>query len=177
MSFSNLRTNNQIYILHKDNTPYLESGNVLSVTAPMPTMGNFGQPTVFTVDVTVKTGEQTITYSKLPSGAEVADWGGNGNLVVACSREAMNNELQSMKQKSVDVIASVDYHKQVIDVCDKIMQQLNPEYAEKVQQQEELSNLKGQVAMMSQNMSELMKMNKELMEQLKGEKPGRVKKD
>ena len=154
--FSNLRANNQVYVLHKDGTPYLEVGNVISVSAPMPAIGQFGQPMSYTVDVTIKAGDQTVTYSKLPSNAEIADWGGNGNLVVAANRDAMNSELQAMKQRSVEVLASVDYHKGVIDVVDKILQQVNPEYAEKVALQAELTSLK----------AELMQLRSEL----KGEK-------
>lgn len=34
--FSNLRTNSQIYILHRDATPYVEIGQVVSVSQPRP---------------------------------------------------------------------------------------------------------------------------------------------
>lgn len=143
--FSNLRANNQVYILHKETTPYLEVGNVISVSAPMPMLGQYGQALNYSVDITVRVGDNTVNYSKLPCNAEIADWGGNGNLVVAASREAMNNELNSMRQKSVDIINSLDYHKNVIDVVEKILQQLNPEYAEKVSLQAELSSLKAEL--------------------------------
>lgn len=34
--FSNLRANSQIYILHKDASPYVEIGSVVSVSQPQP---------------------------------------------------------------------------------------------------------------------------------------------
>ena len=34
--FSNLRTNSQLYILHRDTTPYIEIGQVVSVSQPRP---------------------------------------------------------------------------------------------------------------------------------------------
>lgn len=34
--FQSLRTNNQLYILHKDANPYIEYGPVVSVSAPKP---------------------------------------------------------------------------------------------------------------------------------------------
>lgn len=43
---------------------------------------------------------------------------------------------------------------------------LNPEFAEKQRQEQEISSLKGQMAEMSKNMSDLMDLNKRLMEQL-----------
>lgn len=47
-----------------------------------------------------------------------------------------------------------------------IMPLLNPEFAEKQRQEQEISSLKGQMAEMSKNMSDLMELNKRLMEQL-----------
>lgn len=88
--FSSLRANNQVYILHKSDPIHVDIATVLSVSTAMPTLGGFPQQPTYVVDVTVKVGDSTITYSKLPSNADVADWGNNGNLVVACSREAIN---------------------------------------------------------------------------------------
>ena len=62
---------------------------------------------------------------------DIADFGQNGNIVVSCSRDAMNNEVASMKQKSIDIINSMDFHNSVIAGCDKMLTLLNPEFAEK----------------------------------------------
>ena len=43
---------------------------------------------------------------------------------------------------------------------------LNPEFAEKQRQEQEIASLKGQMSEMSKNMADLMEMNKRLMEQL-----------
>ena len=148
MLFSQLRLNSPIYILHKDATPYVECGQVTNVTAPMPQIGtlpNIGQPIQYTVDVTVKIGDQVSLYQKLPASGDVADFASNGNVFLSCTREGVNSEVQAMRQRSADVIASVDYHQGVIAVCDKIIQQLNPEMVEKAQQQQEISELKSQI--------------------------------
>lgn len=57
----------------------------------------------------------------------------------------MNEEVQAMRQRSADVIASVDYHKGVMEVCDRMLQQLNPDAALKAQQQAEISDLKKKI--------------------------------
>ena len=168
--FSNLRTNAQIYILHKDATPYIEVGQVMNVTAPLPQLTQVGQPLAYTVDITVKVGEQTLNYQRLPANAEIADFAGNGNVFVSCTREGINAEVQAMRQRSFDIVSSVEYHQGVIAVCDKIIQQLNPEIAERATQQAEITLLKTQMKDMSQNISLLMEQNRELIEQLKGEK-------
>lgn len=125
---------------------------------------------MYTVDVTARIGDQNITYQKLPANLDIADFAGNGNVVIASQRSAMNAELQSMRQRSVDIVKSVDYHNGLIQTIDKIVQDLNPEEAQKQAQQEEINSLKNQMSQMSQNMAEMMKMNKELMEQLKAER-------
>ena len=53
------------------------------------------------------------------------------DIVVADSREAMNSEVLSQKQKSTDVINSKGFHEKLIECYDKILLELNPEYAEK----------------------------------------------
>ena len=84
-----------------------------------------------------------------------------GNVTIASSRDAMNAEVSAMKQKSVDILSSVDYHKGVIEGCDKLLLQLNPEFAEKQRQQEEITLLKSQMGDLARNMNALMEMMKQ----------------
>lgn len=165
--FSNLRTGSQVYILHKDATPYIEVGQVVSVSQPIPRYqaNNFMAPQELVVDVVVNVNGNNITLQKLPASLDVADQGtSNGSLFISTSRESMNTEIVSLKQKSQDIINSVDYHKKVIQDCEVLLQRLNPEFAEQKQQKQEIDNLKTQMAEMMNDM-------KELMSQLKKETP------
>lgn len=168
--FGQLRINNPLFVLNKQGSPSLEIGTVVSVTAPMPQLSSIGQPTMYTVDVTARINDQNITYQKLPANTDVADFAGNGNVVIACSRESMNSELQAMRQRSVDVVKSVDYHNGMIQAIDKIIQDLNPEEAEKIALQEEVKDLKGQMLQMSQSVNALLEQNRQLMEQIKNDR-------
>ena len=162
--FQSLRPSNQFYILHKDAVPYLEVGSVVSVSTPMPKFQfpqTFGQPQEMVVDVVVRVNDNNVTFQKLPANQEIADFGNNGAIVVATSKEAMNAELSSLRQKSIDIINSVNFHKSVIDGCDKTLRELNPEYAQKQQQQEEINTLKQGMEEMRQNMASLMKMQQD----------------
>lgn len=165
--FSNLRPNSQLYILHKDATPYIEIGQVVSVSQPIPRYqtNNFMAPQELVVDVVVNVNGNNITLQKLPANLDVADQGSiNGSLFISTSKESMNNEVTSLKQKSQEIINSIDYHKKVIQDCELLLQRLNPEFAEQKQQKQEIDNLKAQV-------SEMMNGMKELMAQLKKETP------
>lgn len=165
--FSNLRPSSQLYILHKDSTPYIEVGQVVSVSQPMPRYqtNNFMAPQELVVDVVVSINGNNITLQKLPANLDVADQGStNGSLFISTSRESMNTEITSLRQKSQDIINSIDYHKKIVQDCEVLLQRLNPEFAEQKQQKQEIDNLKAQ-------MSEMMNGMKELMAQIKKETP------
>lgn len=168
--FQNLRTNSQIYILHKDSNPRVETGIVASVSAPVPKFPvppGFNPMQEMVVDVVARVNGQDITYQKLPANTDIADFGNNGQIILASSRDAMNAEIASMKQKSLDIINSIEYHKNVVTNCDQILHNLNPEYAEKQKQQEEINILRVQMNEITKTMSDLMDMNKQLLTQLK----------
>ena len=163
--FSNLRTNSQIYVLHRDAEPYIEIGQVVSVSQPRPRYqtSNFMSPQETVVDVVISVNGNNITLQSLPANLAVADQGTlNGSLFITTSRDAMNVEVNSMRQKSLDIINSVDRHKKIIQDCEVLLQRLNPEFAEQKQQKQEIDMLKTQV-------SEMMNGMKELMAQLKKE--------
>lgn len=158
MAFQNLRPNGQVYILHKEGKPYIDKATVISVSMPTPKYPipqQFGQAPEMVVDLVVKVGEQNITYQKLPANQDIADFGPTGMQVISTSRDAMNAEVMSMKQKSIDHINSVGFHQDLIAGCDIILQTLNPEYAEKQQQQAEINGLKEQMQVMAKSMTDL----------------------
>ena len=166
--FQSLRVNSQFFILHKGNKPYIETGTVMSVSQPVP---KFTMPQPFhqqdmVVDIVVNINGQNSTYQRLPANQDIADFGNNNSIVVAANRDAMNAEVASLRQKSLDIINSKDYHSELVTYYDGILQDLNPEYAEKQRQQNEIDTLKSQMMSMSKDMSELINMNKELMAKL-----------
>ena len=163
--FSNLRTNSQIYILHRDATPYVEIGQVVSVSQPQPSyqVNNFMAPQELVVDIVVNINGNNVTLQKLPANLDIADQGtAEAGVVITTSREAMNSEVDSLRQKSISILNSIDYHKKRVQDCELLLQRLNPEFAEQKQQKQEIDMLKSQ-------MSEMMAGMKDLMAQLKKE--------
>lgn len=156
--FSNLRTNSQIYILHRDTTPYIEIGQVVSVSQIRPKyQNNYLSPQEQVVDIVVSINGSNTTLQGLPANLDVADQGTlNGSLFISTSRDAMNSEINSMRQKSLDILNSVEQHKKTIQDCEVLLQRLNPEFAEQKQQKQEIDVLKTQMAEMMNGMKELM---------------------
>lgn len=159
--FQTLRVNSPIYILHKEGTPYVETGAVVSVSNPIPKfpipnnpMQPFGSAEMV-VDVVANVNGQQMTFQKLSANKDIEDSTIN-KLTIASNRDAMNAEVSALKQRSIDHINSVEYHQNVIVGCDKILESLNPEFGEKVRRDKEIADLRGQVAEMSNAFRELM---------------------
>lgn len=166
--FQSLRQNSQIYIFHKGNTPFLELGQVVNISLPKPKYPinqAFGQPQEMVVDLVVKIKDVIVNYNGLPAQLDIADSYSNGeSIVISDNKEAMNSEILNYKQKSLDAINSVDTHKGIIVGCDNILNTLNPEYAEKKQQQDEMITLKNQITEMTSSLAALTQMVGQLTE-------------
>lgn len=160
--FQNLRPNSTLYILHRNGAnPSLEYGQVVSVspmrTVYKPSNAGYPQPTMV-VDVVVNIGGQNVNLQELPANQDIADDTRTGMLVSA-SRDEMNAEVITMKQKSEEVLRSVEYHKNFLAACEQMLSVLNPEIAAKQQQDKELADIKEQLA-------RVLAMNENLMKRL-----------
>ena len=154
MAFQNLRNNHQIYILHKDAVPTLEIGKVTNVSVPVPKYGNTSMYNDLVLDITVDVEGKSTNFQKLPANGEIADFG--NNIVVATNKNAMNSEIVSMKQRSLDIINSVEQHQSIINGCDEILQILNPEIAEKQRQEQENKQLREEINSLKQMFQEFL---------------------
>lgn len=154
MAFQNLRNNHQIYILHKDVIPTLEIGKITNVSVPIPKYGNTSMYNDLVLDITADVNGKSTNFQKLPANSEIADFG--NSLVVATNKDAMNSEVMSMKQRSLDILNSIEQHQSIIQGCDEILQVLNPEIAEKQKQEQENKALREEINSLKEMFSEFM---------------------
>ena len=172
--FQSLRQNSPIYIFHKIDNPYLEIGTISTISLPKPKYAvpaTFNNTQEMCVDIVVKINNNVVNYNNLPATLDIADSTSNGdNIVIASSKEAMNAEIISLKQKSIDELNRKEYNENIVRNCDKILADLNPEFAEKQAQKAEIDSLKLQMQEMSKNMQSLIELNKQLMKQTSNNK-------
>lgn len=156
MTFANLRSNNQLFILHKDSVPSLQIGKVVSASFPVPKYTNPGiyNPEMV-LDITAELNGSTTNFQKLPANGEIADFG--NNMVIACTKDAMSNEVKAIKQRSQDIVNSLGLHENIIKGCDEVLLQLNPEIKEKQRQEEESKALREEVNSLKEMFKEFMK--------------------
>lgn len=141
MGFQNLRNNNSVYILHKNGTPYLEIGKITNVTPPIPRYGS--QFNEMTVDLSMEVNKSPVNFQKVPANQEIADV--DSDIVISCNKHAISDEVKFMRQRSEDIINSIEQHEQIIAGCDDIIKVLNPEIAEKEARDKETQALKDEI--------------------------------
>lgn len=136
MDFISLGTGAPFYILHKGEKPVLEIGVVKSKSDPKPPF-QAQTPGVFNgmsqmqnvLDVVVTINGADTPFSNLKANAEIEQYN-NGKTLVSCSREAMLQSVDAMIQASKKALEQVDYHKSVLKEGEKMLEALNPAYAE-----------------------------------------------
>lgn len=166
--FSSARVNQTIYILYKESVPRIEIGNITQVTQPVykfPTAPQFGQMQEQVVDIYANVGGAQRQFQQLPANKESADFG-TGNVFVTVNRDAMNAEISNLKNESVSIINRVEEERQKIVKYDEILMQLNPEFAEKQRQEQEINSLKSQMATMASDNAEMKSMIAKLLAKL-----------
>ena len=140
-----------VSVLYK-NTPRVADGRVISVNTHMPTF-NPQQPMAMmngpVTDITVQVGNETVPFAGLPANGVVANFPEKG-LFITTDRSAVLREVEAMANASRQVLESVPAHQKMIQDCENILIELNPDRKKDAEQAKELSDLRGQVAELKQ---------------------------
>lgn len=144
MDFNSLGTGNPFYVLRKGEKPILDVGVVKGKTQPrakFPTQ----TPNIMTgvqmqqvIDVTVTICGKDETFTDIPINVEIA---ARGNDTFSGSREAMLQAVDAMLQTSKKAIDQIPFHKNVIAESEKMLEVLNPQYAENKKQARTIQSL------------------------------------
>ena len=144
MDIQNLGIGSPFYVLRKGEKPVLETGVVKTKSQPrakFPTQTpNImqGMQMQQVIDATVTINGKDEVFSEIPINVEIA---ARGNDTFTGSREAMLQAVDAMLQTSKKAIEEVPYHKSVIAESEKMLEVLNPQYAENKKQARTISDL------------------------------------
>lgn len=144
MDFNSLGNGSPFYILRQGEKPILEVGTVKQKSQPrakFPTqtpniMQGLQMQQVIDVVATINGKDET--FMEIPVNVEIAQ---KGNVTFSGSREAMLQAVDTMLQTSKKALEQVTYHKSVIAESEKMMETLNPQYAENKQQARTIQDL------------------------------------
>jgi hypothetical protein len=166
MDFNSLGSGNPFYVLRKGEKPVLEVGVVKSKSQPrakFPTQTpNIMQGLQMqqVIDVTVTMNGKDETFTELPINVEIA---ARGNDTFSGSREAMLQAVDAMLQTSKKAIEQVPYHKSVISESEKMLEVLNPQYAENKQNARVIQSLQEKQKAQDAQLAELKAQNSEML--------------
>lgn len=144
MDFNSLGNGAPFYILRQGEKPILEVGIVKSKSQPrakFPTQTpNLmqGMQMQQVIDVVVTVNGKDESFQDVPLNVEIAQ---KGNSTFSGSREAMLQAVDGMLQASRKALEQTDYHESVIAESEKMMEVLNPQYAENKQQARTIKDL------------------------------------
>ena len=166
MDFNSLGAGNPFYLLRRGEKPILEVGVVKSKSQPrakFPTQ----TPNIMTgmqmqqvIDVVATINGKDETFSDIPINVEIA---ARGNDTFSGSREAMLQAVDAMLQSSKKAIEQVPYHKSVIVETEKMLESLNPQYAENKQNARVIQALQEKQKAQDHQLAELKAQNTEML--------------
>lgn len=166
MEFSALTNGMPFYVLRKSDKPFLEVGVVKSKSQPRaqypmqtPNVG-MGLQMQQVIDITATINGKDETFPNLPINVEIAQ---KGNDTFSGSREAMLQAVDAMLQTSKKAIEQIPYHKLVISESEKMLETLNPQYAENKQNARVIQSLQEKQKAQEQQLSELKAQNTEML--------------
>ena len=144
MDINSLTSGSPFYVLKKGERPVLEIGTVKAKSQPRPQYQtqtpnlmngmNFQQ----VVDLTVTINGSDRVINNIPLNVEIA---AQGNETFSGSREAMLQAVDNMLQTSKKALEQIPLHKNVIAESEKMLEVLNPRYAEEKKQARTIKTL------------------------------------
>lgn len=166
MDFNSLGNGNPFYVLRKGEKPILEVGVVKSKSQPRakfptqtPNIG-VGIQMQQVLDVTATINGKDETFPDIPINVEIA---ARGNDTFSGSREAMLQAVDAMLQTSKKAIDQISYHKSVIAESEKMLEVLNPQYADNKRQARTIQSLEEKQKATDQKLATLEAQNAEML--------------
>ena len=161
MDFNGLGAGNPFYVLRQGEKPVLEVGVVKQKSQPrakFPTQ----TPNVMTglqmqqvIDIVATINGKDETFMDIPVNVEIAQ---RGSATFSGSREAMLQAVDGMLQTSKKALEQIDYHKGVIAESEKMIETLNPQYAENKQQARTILDLQQRADAQDKKLDDILNM-------------------
>lgn len=143
MLFKDMKPGYPVYLLNKKDGIRAIQGKVVKVSEPyFPSVQPGQMPTMNTtqrvVDVTLEAEGITNTYS-IPETLTVT-YAAN-SLVLSTDREGILRDVESIKTRDEEELRMQKKREEEIAACEKILEEWNPAFAEKKEQEKRLLNL------------------------------------
>lgn len=144
MLFKDMKPGYPVYVLDKGAIK-ASIGKVVNISQPhfsSPQIGtNFTPSTQMYVDATIEADGRTQTYS-IPETLGITY---AGNYVLSTDKDGILRETEALKSRSETALKETDRHKETIALCDALLSEWNPVFADKKKQEERINGLEEEV--------------------------------
>lgn len=171
MNFNSLGQGSPFYVLRKSGQPRLLVGSVKDKSNPRPQYQGQVTPTAFTganvqqvINLTVTIDGKDEVFVDIPCDVEIA---ARGNDTFSGCREAMLQAVDAMMQTSKQSLEMEDFHKAVLVEGEKMLDILNPRYAEEKKRDKTIGDLEKRQVVTEEKLATLEKQNGEILDILR----------
>ncbi len=104
------------------------------------------------IDLTIESEGQTQTFV-VPENGNVAS---SPSFTLSCDAMIISNEVRAVLKANEDKIANMDTYKANVEVCNNILAEINPQYADSREQSQRLDRLENAVAGFDDKLSKIL---------------------
>lgn len=165
MTFKDIKQNNTVFILDKNNLKVI-SAKVINASQPKVDMSKPNScmsGTTLIVDIDLNIEGKTVSYS-IPENLEITYT--NTGLVLAIDPNKLVNEVNSLHREAKDQLAKKEYYEEVIKKTPDLMAELNPQLKEKQETDRRLNLMESSISNMQSDISKMTSLVEKLANQL-----------
>ena len=107
------------------------------------------------MDININTENDKMEFKNIMPSLSVVDY---KNAILSETKELLIPEVETLLQNSKSIVENVDFHKKVIDSCEKMLKDLSPKYAKEIQHDEDINNLKSEIEGIKSKMDTIIQM-------------------
>lgn len=155
---SGLRPGSPVYVLYK-NEPRFAVGKVTQVSNQYPPQFNLQHPLQqnnlsMMVDLSVEVDGKTEVCPRIPLSSSIAEFPDKG-IILSETRDGLANEISAIRGASQTALEQVNAHKHIVETCDQLLLELNPQLKHEQEQAGKIARLEEQITGMSEQIANL----------------------
>ena len=149
--FSALNQGSLVYILDKTDGVKFKIGEIVGTTVPQFAVDGSGM----VMKLSIKINGNVAEYNKVPSAATIVS-NNNDKFIIAETNQRFQSEVESTLHNANYIIEHIEDYKSQITQCEDVLKELNPQYAKDKARDEEIANIKSEVAGMKTNIDKIL---------------------
>ena len=165
MTFKDIKTNNTVFILDKNNLKVIPA-KVINASQPkidMSKPNSCMSGTTLIVDIDLNIEGKTVSYS-IPENLEITYT--NTGLVLSIDPNKLVNEVNSLHREAKDQLAKKEYYENIINKTPDLLAELNPQLKEKQETDRRLNLMESSMSTMQSDISKITSIVEKLANQL-----------